>query len=95
MVLLSSMHARWHGHTPLVHLFWRDLLAWGSLFNGLMVFVGLMLYAKRVDPVVAWGVHLLALPVNLFLVACVWRHPAARAWIKGVAAAWLALTLVV
>ena len=93
--LSARLSARWHGHTPVARLFWRDLLGLGTLVNLVFVFAALLLYAKRADPALAFAVHLVPMPLNLFLVGAVWRHPAAAAWAKGVALLWLALTWLV
>ena len=87
----ASLARRWHGHTPWPRLFWRDLLAIGTFANLLLADVALLLLAKRMDT--AWGLalHLLVLPCNLFLVACVWRHPHSRTAAKAVAVGWLLL----
>ena len=85
---------RWHGHTPVWRLFWRDLLGVGTLVNMVFVFVRLLLYAKRADPTWAMAVHLAPLPFNLFLVGAVWRHHAAPPWAKATALGWLGLTVV-
>lgn len=93
--LAYHFHARWRGHTPFPRLLWLDMWGVGTLVNAVCVFVTLLLYAKRVDPALAMVVHLLPLPLNLFLVASVWRHPAAVAWGKALALLWLGLTWVV
>ncbi len=92
MQAATILARRWHGHTPWPRLFWRDLLAIGTFANLLFGFVALMLLAQRVNT--AWGMalHLLLLPCNLFLVACVWRHPDSRLAARAVASGWLLFT---
>jgi hypothetical protein len=51
-----------------------------------------MLYAQRADPLLAMVVHLAVLPLNLFLVASVWRHHQAHPGFKAAAALWLSMT---
>jgi hypothetical protein len=93
--LPTYIRARWHGHTPLSRLLWLDVWGVGTLVNGVFVFATFLLYAKRADPALAMAVHLVPLPLNLFLVAAVWRHPAALPWAKALVLFWLALTLLI
>ncbi|MEY3509942.1 MAG: hypothetical protein RI914_541 [Pseudomonadota bacterium] len=86
---------RWHGRLPLSQLFWRDMLGMGTLLNLVFLFVTLMLYAQRADPLLAMVVHLAVLPLNLFLVASVWRHHQAHSGFKAAATLWLGMTFLV
>lgn len=86
---------RWHGRLPLSQLFWRDMLGFGTLLNLVFLFITLMLYAQRVDPMLAMLVHWVVLPLNVFLVASVWRHHQAHSSVKAGAALWLGLTFLV
>ena len=83
---------RWHGRLPLAQLFWRDMLGLGTLLNLVFLFLTLMLYAQRADPLLAMAVHLAVLPLNFFLVASVWRHHQAHSGFKAGAALWLSMT---
>lgn len=86
---------RWHGQLPLPQLFWRDMLGFGTLLNLVFLFITLMLYAQRVDPILAMLVHWVVLPLNVFLVVSVWRHHQAHSSFKAGAALWLGLTLLI
>lgn len=83
---------RWHGRIPLPQLFWRDMLGVGTVLNLLFLFLTLMLYAQRADPLLAMAVHLTILPINVFLVASVWRHHKAHSGFRAAAALWLGMT---
>ena len=64
-------------------LYWRDILAVGSIINLFTGFAALMLAAQGVNLLIAAGVHFAALPYNVFLVVALWRTPQrtrAMAW---------------
>ena len=67
--------SRWRGETSLSVLYWRDMLAVGSLLNLVSGFAALMLAAQVTDIVVAAAVHFALLPYNVFLVIALWRTP--------------------
>ena len=67
--------SRWRGETSLAVLYWRDMLAVGSLVNLLTSFLALMLAAQGVNLLIAAAVHFAALPYNVFLVIALWRTP--------------------
>jgi len=71
----SFIASRWRGQTSLAVLYWRDMLAVGSIMNLLTGFAALMLAAQGVDLVIAAVVHFAVLPYNVFLVAALWRTP--------------------
>lgn len=81
--------ARWEGQVPLTTLVWRDTLALGTFANLLMSFVGLMLLAKG-QTVAAIAMHVVLMPVNIFLWLCINRLPGVPAWIRCGATLWLA-----
>lgn len=89
------MSDRWLGRTALDRLFWLELLGYGSVINLAFGFAGLLLLAHRVAITWSLTLHALVWPANLFLVACVWRHPRARTGHRVVAALWLAFMLVI
>lgn len=82
----------WGGKITLTQLFWRDMLAFGTLLNLLFLFFILMIYAQRTAPLAAAAVHFLLLPANIFLALTVWRHPQANMGFKSVAAFWFIAT---
>ncbi len=64
----SSFFARrWRAEVPLAVLFWRDLLAVGTLVNLFASFGALVMVAQGVAGHWAVAVHLAPLPYNLFL----------------------------
>jgi hypothetical protein len=64
---------RWRGEVALGLLFWRDMLAVGTLVNLFASFAALVMVAQGVAGHLAVAVHLAPLPYNLFLLAAVWR----------------------
>jgi hypothetical protein len=69
----SYFARRWRGEVALAVLFWRDLLAVGTLVNLFASFTALVMVAQGVAGHWAVAVHLAPLPYNLFLLAAVWR----------------------
>lgn len=67
--------SRWRGEASAVVVYWRDMLAIGSLINLSTSFVALMLAAQGVTLWIAAVVHFAALPYNVFLVVALWRTP--------------------
>lgn len=86
---------RWNAEVDLRLLFWRDVLATGTLINLLAGFVTLMLLAQGVGAGWAVAAHLLPLPYNLFLWAAVWRSPQRTPLIMGLTSVWFMLMAVV
>lgn len=85
---------RWHGLAPLRTLFWRDMLAIGTVLNLFFSLAALMAAAQGLPMAWAVAVHFAPLPWNAFLVATLWRTPGSgRAW-RAAALAWFALMLV-
>jgi hypothetical protein len=83
--------SRWRSEAPLRTLLWRDMLAVGTVINLLLGFAALMLAAKGSDMRTVLGVHLSAVPYNLFLARAVWRSAQARAWHRTTAVVWVAV----
>lgn len=54
-------------------LFWRDMLAVGTLINLCASFAALLMVAQGAAGHWAFTVHMAPLPYNLFLLAAVWR----------------------
>ena len=86
---------RWQGAVPWRTLFWRDMLAAGTLINLLASFAALMLASQGAPLAVAVVVHFAPLPYNLFLFLALWRLPRRPSLVAAAAAAWLAVVTVV
>ena len=86
---------RWRGEAPVAVLYWRDMLAIGSLINFFTGFVALMLVAQGVDVVIAAAVHFGLLPYNAFLVAALWRTPHRSDFMAWTSLVWLAAVTVI
>lgn len=86
---------RWRGAVPLRVLFWRDMLAVGTVVNLFATFAGLIAAAAGAPMAWAAALHFSPLPYNVFLFAALWRRPG-RPWAMAwAAAAWLALMTVI
>lgn len=83
------IRSRWRGETSLAQLYWRDLLAVGSVINLLTGFAALMLAAQGVNLVIAAVVHFALLPYNVFLVAALWRTPRCTRAMAWTSVVWL------
>ncbi len=80
---------------PWHRLFWRDMLAVGSVINLFTGFAALMLFAQDQPMGSVLAVHFAPLPYNAFLLASLWRHPQSPAAVKWVGLGWFAAMLVV
>jgi hypothetical protein len=86
---------RWHAKVNLRRLFWFDMLAVGTLTNLFASFAALLLMALFKEATGAVLLHFSTLPYNAFLLASVWRFPAATTVLRLVASAWfVVMTLV-
>jgi hypothetical protein len=86
---------RWRGEVSLRVLFWRDMLAVGTVVNLFATFAGLIAAASGAPMVWAVALHFAPMPYNVFLFAALWRRPG-RPWaMVWAAAAWLALMAVI
>ncbi len=86
---------RWRGDVSLRVLFWRDMLAVGTVVNLFASFAALIAAAAGAPMAWAAALHFAPLPYNVFLFAALWRRPV-RPWAMAVAAAvWLVLMTVV
>ena len=87
------LRQRWSGQAPLRTLFWRDMLACGTVLNLGLTFVALMGLTQGLP--VAWAValHFAPTPWNAFLVLAVWRTPGATVPWRGAALLWWAAML--
>jgi len=86
---------RWRGAVAWPVLFWRDMLATGTVLNLLASFVALMLAAQGAPTALAVLVHFAPVPYNLFLFLALWRLPRRPALVALAAAAWLLVMTVV
>lgn len=86
---------RWQGAVPWRVLFWRDMLAAGTMINLVTSFAALMLASQGAPMAVAVAVHFAPLPYNLFLFLALWRLPRRPSLVAAAAAAWLAVVTVV
>lgn len=64
---------RLSGEAPLETVFWRDMLAVGTLVNLACTGAGLGLFAGGFPPVFGLAVNFLPVPYNLFLLVAVWK----------------------
>lgn len=64
---------RWRRQVPLGLLFWRDMVAIGSLVNLTAVFGGLLALGFKADLAAALVIIHAPLPYNIFLAGSVWR----------------------
>lgn len=91
----SFLARRWRGAVAWPVLFWRDMLAAGTVVNLLASFAALMLASQGAPMTLAATVHFAPLPYNLFLFLALWRLPQRPALVAAAAAVWLVLMTVV
>lgn len=89
----SFLLSRLRGEAPLGTVFWRDMLGWGTALNVAFAAAGLGMLASGFSPLAALPVLFAPLPVNVFLLVCVWRSAVreggpASATAKVVAVLW-------
>ena len=87
--------SRWHGDVPLGHLFWADMLIYGTGVNVASTLAAFVLMSFDLV-VVGIIVHFTPVPFNLFLFGAVWRSSAAaqahsRLGVRLTAIVWVAL----
>lgn len=87
--------ARWAGRAPTRIVFWRDMLAVGTVLNLLASFVALALASQGVPASAAFAVHLAPVPYNLFLLRAVLRSQPGGQLTRLIALGWFVLMLVV
>jgi len=86
---------RWRGRVAWRKLFWRDMLAVGTVLNLAASFGALALLALGAPGAVAVALHFAPLPYNLFLLLALWRLPQRPAPVVAAALAWLVVMTVV
>ena len=97
---MSKLHAagfigsRWRGEASAAVVYWRDMLAVGSLINLFTGFAALMLAAQGTDIVIAAAVHFALLPYNVFLVVALWRTQQCTRIMAWTSLVWLGVVTV-
>ena len=86
---------RWRGDVRWQTLFWRDMLAVGTVINATVSFGALMLVAAGAPGTVAVALHFAPAPYNGFLCLALWRLARRPATVAAAAAVWLAVMTVV
>jgi hypothetical protein len=86
---------RWRGQVGWPTLFWRDMLAVGSVLNLAASFGALALLALGAPGAVAVALHFAPVPYNLFLFLALWRLTRRPTPVVAAALAWLAVVTVV
>ena len=81
--------SRWRGEASAAVVYWRDVLAVGSIINLFTGFAALMLAAQGVNLLIAAVVHFAMLPYNVFLVVALWRTPSRTQIMAWTSLIWL------
>ena len=81
--------SRWRGEALAAVVYWRDILAVGTLINLVTGFAALMLAAQGTDIVIAALMHFAPLPYNVFLVVALWRTPQRTRTMAWTSLVWL------
>ena len=81
--------SRWCGEASAAVVYWRDILAVGTLINLVTGFAALMLAAQGTDIVIAALMHFAPLPYNVFLVVALWRTPQRTRTMAWTSLVWL------
>lgn len=85
---------RWRGEVALRVLFWRDMIAVGTVLNLFASFAALIAAAAGAPMAWAAALHFAPMPYNLFLFAALWRRPARPLAMAVAGAVWLVLVTV-
>jgi len=86
---------RWRGQVGWPTLFWRDMLAVGTMLNIAASFGALTLLALGAPGALAVALHFAPVPYNLFLFFALWRLAWRPAPVVVAALAWLVVVTVV
>ncbi|MBX2804808.1 MAG: hypothetical protein KTR19_02455 [Hyphomicrobiales bacterium] len=91
--------SRWHGETPLMITFWRDMLCGGTAINIPAALLAIILHAANAPAAIALAIFFMLLPWNIFLFLAVWRsselaEPSTALVTRSVAALWLGVVIV-
>lgn len=85
---------RWRGEVATSRVLWLDMVGVGSLLNLSFGLASLILAAQGLSTALAFAVHFLLLPYNVFLFLVVWRAPARPALYGPLALLWLLVMMV-
>ena len=91
----SFFARRWRGQIAWQRLFWRDMLAVGTVLNHAASFGALALLALGAPGAVAVALHFAPVPYNLFLFLALWRLTRRPTPVVAAALAWLAVVTVI
>jgi hypothetical protein len=93
--VIAFLGRRWRGEVGTPTVFWRDMLAVGTVLNLLASFMALVLASQGAPPWLPVAVHFAPLPYNLFLFRAVMRSKPGGQAVRVVALIWLLLMVVV
>lgn len=85
---------RWHGQVGWPTLFWRDMLAVGTVLNLVASFGAMAVLALGAPGTVAVALHFAPVPYNLFLFLALRRLAQRPASVVAAALAWLVVVTV-
>jgi hypothetical protein len=68
--------SRWRGSVPLGHLFWQDMLVYGTAINVVSALLASVLFAQDAPTTLAATIYFAPLPYNVFLFAALWKSAA-------------------
>jgi len=86
---------RWRGEVPWPTLFWRDMLAVGTVLNVAATFAAFMLASQGAPGWVAMLLHFAPVPYNGLLFGALWRLPKRPVPVVLAGGAWLVVMTVV
>lgn len=86
---------RWLGQVPPATLWWRDMLVLGTVLNLCAAFAALLAYALGAGTAWALALHFSMLPLNVFLLLCLWRRPDRTKAQLALASAWFVAMVVI
>ena len=86
---------RWRGEVGAARLWWRDMLAIGTVVNLATGAAALMAYALGAGATWAMAVHFGALPFNASMCLCLWRQAERIPVQLALASVWFAAMVVV
>lgn len=95
MRLISFFRDRWRGDVPTRTVFWRDMLAVGTVLNLLASFVALLIISQGAPSWIGVALHFSPLPYNLFLFRAVMKSQPGGYAVRLAAVIWLVLMVVV
>jgi hypothetical protein len=93
--LISFFRRRWGGEVPTRTVFWRDMLAVGTVLNLLASFVALLLLSQGAPSWMTVALHFSPLPYNLFLLRAVMTSKPGGHAVRLAAMVWFVLMIFV